>query len=288
MVIAVLGGVVVALAVIKILDFHALHSWFWYCRHRTDTSKQARFEKLARFYVRRRGANRPATRDDVVTFEFDRVQPTISVEVPIGSYWTSVSYMHRTEDMCASVEALQTPWYWGNTQAYQLGPLGTERPGWFVSFGRLEGAARVASGRLTTSERGRQFYHAVCSAVQDAEIYFALCSTPAWIRALHALATLVPPLREFLIYRALWVQLRTIYYKGDFWEGHGRCTILRYLFWWPPASVYRFEDWSQVAMSEWVLWFNYHLGTNLMGMSSSYEEYEMSGAQEISKCKAVS
>lgn len=75
----------------------------------------------------------------------------------------------------------------------------------------------MVSARLTTSERGRQFYHVVASVVQDADVYFSLCSTSGWVRGLYLLAGWIHAtwFKEWMVRGVLWVQLRTVFYEND-------------------------------------------------------------------------
>lgn len=96
--------------------------------------------------------------------------------------------------MCRDVEILGGTWYVEPTVWHYIPGLELvfpERPGDWRSMGRpfhpdgRRGYDEAACVRLSGSEDARQVYHVLASAIQDAELYFSLCPTPVWIRALY-------------------------------------------------------------------------------------------------------
>ncbi|KAK7182274.1 uncharacterized protein CC84DRAFT_1174601 [Paraphaeosphaeria sporulosa] len=60
-------------------------------------------------------------------------------------------------------------------------------PSHWTAIRRLAYADDAATVRLSDTGASRLLDHLLCSMVQNAEVYFHLCNTPAWIRArLHA------------------------------------------------------------------------------------------------------
>jgi hypothetical protein len=178
--------------------------------------------------------------------------------------------------MCISFETLSGCWDIGSARFGRPGVWGPQRPKTWIRFGKDPTGTQPATAKILGSERTRQLYHTLCSVVQDAEVYFSLCSTPLWVRVSYSMASRIPAVKEWMIQKVLWIQVRTILYKNDFWEDHGTCWIFRRFYWMnPPAWVGEFERWSQFAISRVVLGLNYWLGSMTFGMSASYEEYKL-------------
>jgi hypothetical protein len=141
-------------------------------------------------------------------------------------------------------------------------------------MGRLGPDDDIASVRLSGTIASRVLDHILCSLVQDAEVYFCLCTTPAWIRALYAVTRSTPRLREILIRRLLWVQIRATLHIHDFIEDHGTITIFEWINpWSPPSWVHPFQERMRVFISSGISGFNYWLGRMVLGMSTGCKEY---------------
>jgi hypothetical protein len=252
-----------------------MHSRLWGgCKRRTNTQHQMRFT-LSRFYVAEKKVNYTLTDKDVVTFDFKLSEPNIFLEIPEGSRWGSLFHAHVTEEMCISFETLSGCWNFGSARFGQPGEW-AQRPKSWIRFGKDPAGTQPATSKMLGSERTRQLYHTLCSVVQDAEVYFSLCSTPLWVRVSYSMASRIPAVKEWMIQKVLWIQVRTILYKNDFWEDHGTCWIFRRFYWMnAPRWVGEFEEWSQFAISRVVLGLNYWLGSMTFGMSASYEEYKI-------------
>jgi hypothetical protein len=268
--------IVVVTLLSKLLARHAIHSRLWGgCKRRTNTQNQMRFT-LSRFYVAKPKAHYTLTNKDVVTFDFKLSKPNIFLEIPEGSKWYSVYHTHFTEEMCISLETLSGYWEIGSASFHRPGVWGPLPPKIWTGFGKGFPGTRPATAKILGSEGTRQLYHTLCSVVQDAEVYFSLCSTPLWVRVSYSMASRIPALKEWMVMKVLWIQVRTIFHKNDFWEDHGTCWFFRRFYWMnPPAWVTEFESWSQFAASRVVLSLNYWLGSMTFGMSASYEEYKI-------------
>ncbi|KAL2017483.1 hypothetical protein VTK56DRAFT_2079 [Thermocarpiscus australiensis] len=288
------AGVILVYALGKLLDLHCIHSLFWPCAERTNTNRQTRFENLRRYYIPLKNVALPYNDQDVVTFEFGADDTVI--EIPRGSAWCGIRSCRRRQDMCRSLEVLSGTWYIEPTIWWDPAPRVPfpERPGYWRSVGRpfsstgRPGYDHVARARLSGSEHARQVDHVLASAIQDAELYFRLCSTPLWIRALYWLTVRLswsPAAADTLARRVLWIQLRTIFFRHDVWEYRGYCKIFewRYPFLNKPDWVKRFEKWSAYFISRQFLRMHYLLGTLVFGMRAWYPEYEL--LEPVSKDK---
>lgn len=263
----------------KLLNLHTVHSRLWGCKQRTNTQHRTRFN-LSRFYVAHKNVNYVLSRKDVVTFDFKLAEPDIFIEIPQESQWASPYHTHITRKMCVSLDTLSGRWYIGGSSWPRRELWGPQLPEFWISFGKDLTSSQPATAKLLGSERTRQLYHIICSSVEDAEVYFSLCSTPLWVRVLYVLTNRTPSLREWMIHKCLWIQLRTTFHKYDFCEDHGTCWILRQFYWMNvPEWVKEFERWSQFAISRVVLSLNYWIGSIALGMRPSYEEYKLVDSQ---------
>lgn len=275
MIIVVFFAAFAATILSKLLSLHAVHSRLWHCKQRTNTQHQTRFN-LTRFYVAHKNVNYVLSKKDVVVFDFKLAQPNIFIEIPQESTWYSVSHAHNTREMCVSFETVTGRWRFASSDyAHPGAKWGPQLPKYWIVFGR-EPSSDPATAKLLGSERTRQFYHIICSSVEDAELYFSLCSTHVWVQVLYRLASRIPSLKEWMIYKLLWIQLRTTFYEYDLLEDHGTCWFLRNFYWMnAPVWVKEFERWSQFAISGVVLRLNHWVGTKTLGMRASYEEYKL-------------
>jgi len=143
----------------------------------------------------------------------------------------------------------------------------------WAKIGKDSAAARL---RLTADAN---FYHTLCSATQDADRYFSLCSTPLWLRVLFYSTYVVPfgsKIRERMIKSALWYQLRVIYRENDTWTFEGSLPMDS-IYIWPPEWAERLQFESQFVISKMVVKGASWIGRNVLGMKDKYLEYEWSG-----------
>lgn len=275
-------SVAAAMLLNKILSFHAIHRHFCNCRHRTDTRRQMRFEKMTRYWTYMRNVSNPIGTQDAVTFDF--VDKTIIVEIPAGSRWLCLDHCHQTDDMCIKAFTIFSgTWYyrhgyWGERPSPRR--MERELVDSFDNFGKsLQGVDRDAVAQLeffSGSDKPRQLQHQVCSAVQDADLYPELCSTPPLIRlGLAALRRWISGTTYFHVtQRLLLVQIRAILSGRDYLEYHGTFKGLRWFVYPSPPWAQRFEAWSQRVISKAVLRLNLWLGVWFLGMKGWYCEYE--------------
>lgn len=270
----IIGLIAVSVLLSQLFRLYVIHAPLGGCQHRTDTRSQTVF-RLSRFYVAKRRANYVLSERDVIVFDFQRARPNLFLEIPRGSQWYSVRHMHFTAEMCISIHALSGRWFLGEMRAWNPPVLwGPQRPQQWMDFGHDDPSKNAATAELIGSERTLQLYHTIASVVQDAEVYFSLCTTPLWVHGVYFLLRLIPSAQNWMVQRVLWIQLRMIFYRNDFWESHGACYIFRWLYWMnPPQWVLEFEAWSEFCISRIVQGLNYWLGRTLFGMSDSYREY---------------
>lgn len=76
--------------------------------------------------------------------------------------------------------AWRTPVLWGPQKIQQ-----------WMDFGQDDPDVKVATAMPIGSEQTRRLYHTIASVVQDAKVYFALCTTPIWIHTVYWFAGLV-------------------------------------------------------------------------------------------------
>lgn len=273
------AAVLSALAALhRLFKLHAVHSLFLSCATRTDTRCQTRFENLEHFYTPRGDAARYKW-PTLVTYEFEADGDSILIEVPAGSFWGLPAVRHHTQEMCREVYMVSGNWAIG--QFMGSGPVRgpPELPNLFQRIViRYAPAQRPSQIRRFGSKKARQLDHMIVSAVQDARVYFKLCSTPLWLRLVYAaLSALSPHAADTLARRILWVQIRTMFFCHDTWEFRGTCMIFR--IFWPffnePDWVRKFEDWSEGYKSRQFLRLNYWLGYALLGMEPEYAEYQI-------------
>lgn len=264
-------------AIHRLLRIHAIHSLFMKCASRTDTRRQTEFKDLKRFYLPSRVHGTPKW-PLLVTFRFEE-DGSILIEIPVGSYWGTVEICHHTQEMCRALDLISGDWAVSGYIA--TGPVEgpPEIPNGWQGILMRSGAARIVNQlRRYGSEPARQLDHMIVSAVQDAELYFKLCSTPLWLRILYAATnTMSAQLADILARRILWIQIRTMFYCHDTWEFRGCCMIFRYYY--PflnhPRWVAEFETWSEHFMSRQFLRLNHWVGCTILGMRPDYTEYRL-------------
>lgn len=265
-------------AVHRLFQFHAVHSLFVSCASRTNTRHQTKFESSERYLIPGEAA-RASERPGLVTFEFEEDGDGLLIQVPVGSWWRTVTARHRTQAMCREVDLISGDW--AIRGFYASIPLRgpPEKSNFWYDIQVMYGPAeRLCQLRRSGSERAWQLDHMILSVVQDAAVYFKLCSTPVWLRLVYAAANVISPhAADVLTRRILWIQIRTMFFCHDMWEYCGRCKIFR--IFWPffnePEWVRRFELWSEEYMSRQFLRFNYWIGYALLGMKPEYSGYEM-------------
>lgn len=259
----------------RLFRLHSVHFLFTNCVARTDTRHQTRFEHLRRYSIPNQTSRRASNIPNLVTFEFQK--DAVIVEVPAGSFWRHSRVCHHTQEMCRQVYIVSGHWYLDGYLSGGPGEAPPERPHAWRGFQIARGPATTTSQlRLSGSEKARQLDHLIASAVQDAEMYFKLCSTPLWLRLVYAAARAVSPAAaEVLARRVLWVQIRVMFFRHDTWEYRGRCTVFRwwYLFLNAPDWVKEFEEWSEYYISKQFMRLNYWLGHICLGMEAEYEQY---------------
>ncbi|OAQ59537.1 hypothetical protein VFPPC_03771 [Pochonia chlamydosporia 170] len=253
---------------------HFIHSLSGGCRRRTTTSSQAVFT-LSRYYVKR-NANYVLSERDIIIFDFHRAAPNVFIEVPTGSRWYSVPQTHHTVEACISIRTRSGVWFIGSMIAGQPVLWGPELPDHWMYFAGNHRGISPSTAEIIGSKQSCELYHTIASVEQDAEAFFSLCTTPLWVRLLYTAAGLFPLARAWLVHKILWIQLRMIFYKNDYWESHGACYFFRWFYWmWAPQWVQDFEDWSEFAISYAVQWSSYWTGRLLLGMREFYPEYAM-------------
>jgi hypothetical protein len=260
----------------RLARWHCIHSLLWTtCAHRTNTLHQSRFERLQRFWTPMKLVARPPNKNDVVTFDLSEARNgSLVIEIPPESGWCTLRHTHAQSDGCSDITVLSGLWFVDSATWAIPGPAPPEKPAQWTSMGKLDPITDEATARLRGTIASRVLDHILCSLVQDAEVYFRLCTTPAWIRALHAVMRVAPRLREILVHRMLWVQIRATLHVHDFLEDHGTITIFRMINpWSPPSWVYPFEERMRFAKSRAISGFNYWMGKKVFGMSIGYKEY---------------
>lgn len=273
---ATLSAVVV---VDRLLRIHAIHCLFADCATRRDTRHQTKFERLQRYYVDSPGY-KTTDQLEIVSFEFEK--DAVIIEVPTGSSWSYTTLCHYTQEMCRKAYMMSGFWvidnFGGSDRPTFAGP---ERPGSWRTVSLMFGPTKVDTRlRLTGSEPARQLDHQVASAVQDAEVYFKLCSTPLWLRLLYSATCVVSPARaSWLARRVLWVQLRTIFLAHDTAEHRGNtmfCKLLRiYYMMVEPDWLVEYCTRDEHYKAKQQLRFNSFLGHMFLGMKSEYPEYKL-------------
>ncbi|OAA78457.1 LysM domain protein [Akanthomyces lecanii RCEF 1005] len=104
------GAILSALvAVHRLFQFHAVHSLFVSCASRTNTRHQTRFESSERYLISGEAA-RASERPGLVTFEFEEDGDGLLIQVPVGSWWRTVTARHRTQVMCREVDLISGDW----------------------------------------------------------------------------------------------------------------------------------------------------------------------------------
>jgi hypothetical protein len=272
----IVGSLIASSLLGRLFRLHIIHALLGGCKHRTNTHSQAVFQ-LSRFYVANRKANHILSEQDVIIFDFQQAAPDLFLEIPSGSQWYSVRHAHLTKEACISIQVLSGRWFVNGMQAWRPVLWGPQLVKQWMSFGYDDPEGNAATAKLIGSEQTRRLYHTIASVVQDAEVYFALCTTPIWIRAVYWFAGLISRhAQNWIVQRVLWIQLRMIFHQNDFLESHGACYIFRQYYWMnPPRWVPEFEAWSEFAIARIVLVWNYWLGRTLFGMSADYPEYAM-------------
>lgn len=270
-------------AVHRLLQFHAVHSFFVSCASRTDTRHQTTFKISERHLIPDKTVPASEAPGSII-FEFEKDGDGLVVQVPVRSWWRTVTARHRTQAMCREVDLISGDWairgFYASTPV--RGP--PEKPNLWYDIQVMYGpAARLCQLRRSGSERAWQLDHMILSVVQDAAVYFKLCSTPVWLRLVYAAANVISPLAaDALTHRLLWIQIRTMFFCHDTWEYRGRCSIFRII--WPffnePEWVRRFELWSEEYMSTQFLRFNYWLGYVFLGMKPEYPGYKMNTSRK--------
>jgi hypothetical protein len=212
----------VFLAILLVLSNHSIHSKFWRCQQRTDTRKQTFFNLSPRYPV---------------TYDFTVQSPHIEIRALPYGHWRSDELSHDTVDACARLKVLEGGWHLqsrpGGSRTCYDGCVAVQQPQSFMSWAKISKESAAASLRLTADA---SFYHTLCSATQDADRYFSLCSTPLWLRVPFYSTYVVPfgsKIRERMIKSALWYQLRVIYCENDTWTYEGSIPMDS-IYMWPP------------------------------------------------------
>lgn len=244
------------------------------------------------------------THPDPIIFDFSTPSAGLKMTILPNSDWVTGRHWHETAPACETIEPLSGSWMieesltnlWGSSGTVTGGGPGFVMPlvpGLQVSWRRnphdVDAVAKPVMVYLKGAPQMLHFYRQLCSVNQDAELYLRLPSTPLWLRGLYALLGVVPHFgtqaRKWLVSRMLWIQLRVIYYKNDYWTYEGRIWYTRP--WWdlpgampPPEKWRRHELRSVVIISRLVLSSCYWVGTTLLGMRTRYEEYEEAGSHD--------
>ncbi|KAM3446251.1 hypothetical protein MY3296_009850 [Beauveria thailandica] len=227
-------------AIHRLLQFHAVHSFFVSCASRTDTRHQTTFKSSERHLIPDQTVPASEAPGSII-FEFEKDGDGLLVQVPVRSWWRTVTARHRTQAMCREVDLISGDWairgFYASTPV--RGP--PEKPNLWYDIQVMYGpAARLCQLRRSGSERAWQLDHMILSVVQDAALYFKLCSTPVWLRLVYAAANAISPLAaDALTRRLLWIQIRTMFFCHDTWEYRGRCRIFRII--WP---FFNQPEWS--------------------------------------------
>ena len=260
-------------------------------------------------------AHRTITRDQLV-FNLGRPHPVIfdfsdlpsdglKITIPPYSSWREVLHWHYTSEACEDIWTLSG--HYSMVHGIMTNPGGGSGTGggpdhmiqlrleegiYWLRDGRrpeYESEPVVVSYRFRTPE-AYVFYRQICSVDQDAEIYFHLQSTPLWLRFLYMSWGLVPFLgkriQASLLAWCLWIQLRVIYVKNDYWTYEGRIPYTkRWLldpgYQFPPQKWVDKELKSIIMLSRWVRNSCHWVGTRILGMKESYPEYQASKGSSI-------
>ncbi|SMR52622.1 unnamed protein product [Zymoseptoria tritici ST99CH_3D1] len=142
-------------------------------------------------------------------------------------------------------------------------------------------------------EADQALHRNLCSAILDRDIYPRLSSTPVWIKGLFATVACIPGVKNWLLDRALGVQLEMIYYRHDFHVRHG--SIWFQLPWlllsWgheePPLWTEKAYVWSLIVFSGVVMGTTYWFGRLVLGMKGEYAEYSPRVARTAEEKAAV-
>lgn len=252
----------ILLAVILVPINHFTRRWNWNCRQRTGTSRQRLFS---------------FSRPHPVSFDFAARVPDIEIRIPPYSSWCSEAISHNTTGACVRLQVVSGSWFLlsqpGGAVSCSKDYVAQQRPRSFMTWQKIGQNEQAACLRLT-ADTG--FYHTICSAVQDAKIYFSLSATPFWLRAIFYGTYAVPfgfRIRERMIQDALWFQLRVIYAANDSWTHEGELR-LDLLWGWPPEWAERWQFESQFVISRIVVKAASWIGRVTLGMKDTYLEYE--------------
>lgn len=235
-----------------------------------------------------------------VIFDFSRLATDgLLITIPPRSAWTSRRYWHFTPEACEEMWLVSGHHWYGSGFVTSPGsgvggggPPGsrllTMVPKMWIVWKRDTIRAAYANEALEValrfpSPQNHEMYRQICSVQQDAEVYFHLATTPFWLRVTYALWKNIPFVGKYITERlvawCLWVQLRVIYAKSDYWTYEGKIPYtlpwhLRNLFDnRPPPHLVEKELKSVITISRRVRKSCYWVGTNLLGMKASYEEY---------------
>jgi hypothetical protein len=250
-----------ALTTILVTSTHLLP-----CSSRTTTTNQTLFE---------------ISRPDPVTYDFLSHAPSIVLTIPPFSTWHSDEAFHNSAETCASLHILSGWWVLLGRNAgitfCHAGSKKAQHPLMFLSWSKnnQKNPQTSASLELTAPV---QFYRSVCSVTQDAELFYRLCTTPLWLRSLYSATYLIPflgpSLREWMIDKALWYQLRVVYEANDFWTYEGEIPFNKWYAFVPEWARKRQIE-SMFVISRKVVRFASWVGRRMMGMKDSYEEYSV-------------
>ncbi len=231
-----------------------------------------------------------------VIFDFSRRdRHTFEVTIPASSRWGPIPTFHLREASCIKVFT-----YSGMCSVFSQSILrgsGTTvgPPGMLFAQPVREYLVWANHGQTTPASvlvtADVQLYRTLCSVAQDAERYFHLCSTPAWIRALYEVLGWVPYYGDLaqkgLVRAVLYVQVRAVFYKNDCWPYQGKIWIDWY-WWTTPRWVLYFQAWTTVLISRGTLAALYWVGRLVLGIRESYEEYTPVGWSDTEKPLAAS
>ena len=180
-----------------------------------------------------------------ITYDFTSLSTSgLLITIPPHSPWISELYWHLLPSSCEDISGVSGRYYflsgflknWGNGSFFGGGPMHAMKlvPGMYVYWKRNPLEKEYEREAVTVAyrfedERANEmydFYRQVCSVNLDAELYFSLASTPAWLRLWYWTWGLVPWLgvrvQAWALAWMLWVQLRAIYVKNDCWTYEGR------------------------------------------------------------------
>ena len=177
--------------------------------------------------------------------------------------------------MRISIQVLSGHWDIATADVHHPGLWDNLIVGHYNSFGNNSHTdpKHGATGIIICTEKTRQMYHTIASAILDADRYFSLCETPLWLQLLYAVTRLCPPVRNWLVQKVVWIQIRAIFYKNELWEDHGYIPITYLWLMNPPRWTREFENWSQLLVSMAYSLVNDCIAEAVFGMSGSYPEY---------------